>query len=79
MIKYKDELYQKHEMADPHSTEFDTQKVILKTYNNILRNASWLAKKKYYETIFLQFKYDIKGTWNTISGILIKTRRKKHS
>ncbi len=45
-IKYKGELYQEHKMTDPHSTEFDTQKVNLKTYNNILRKA-------YYEAIFL--------------------------
>ncbi len=24
-IKYKDELYQRHKMTDPHSTEFGTQ------------------------------------------------------
>ncbi len=58
--KYKDELYQKHRMTDPHSTEFDTQKVNLKTYNNILRKSIRLAKKTYYETIFLQFKDDFR-------------------
>ncbi len=34
---YKDELYQKHRMNDPHSTEFDTLKVnnyIVRSYNN---------------------------------------------
>ncbi len=44
-IKYNDELYQKHKMTDAHLTEFDTQKVNLKTYNNILRKAIRLAKK----------------------------------
>ncbi len=76
-IKYKDELHQKHKMTDPHSTEFDTQTVNLKTYNN-LRKAIWLAKKTYYGTIFLQFKDDIRGTWKTISGILNQTKRKKN-
>ncbi len=50
-------------MTDPDSTEFDTQTVNLNTYNNILRKANRL--KTYYETTFLQFKDDIRGTWKT--------------
>ncbi len=65
-------------MTDPHLTEFDTQKVNLKAYNNILRKAVQLAKKSYCDTIFLQLKDYIKGTWKTINGILNKTKRKKN-
>ncbi len=44
------------------------------TYNNILGKAIQLAKKTYYETIFLHFKADIRGMCKTISGILNKTK-----
>ncbi len=65
-------------MTGPHLTEFDIQEVNLKTYNNILRKAIRLVNYFYFETIFLQFTDDIRGTWKTISGILNKTKRKKN-
>ncbi len=54
-IKYKDELYLKHKMTDHHSTEFDTQKVNLKPYNNILRKAIRLLKKLVIKQFFYKW------------------------
>ncbi len=36
-----------------------------------------VATKSYYEILFLKLRYDIRGTWKTINGILIKTKRKR--
>jgi hypothetical protein len=76
-IKFRDGLYKKYKMTDPDSPEFDILKVNLKTYNTILKKSIRLAKKKYYEGLFLKFKDDIRGTWKTINGILNKTKKKK--
>ncbi len=35
-IQYRDNLYKKHKMTNPHSSEFDIQNINLKTYNTIL-------------------------------------------
>jgi len=77
-ILYRDKLYKKHKMTDPYSLDFTIQKINLKTYNTILNKAIRLAKKCYYEAIFLKFKDDIRGTWKIIGGILNKTKRKKN-
>ena len=65
-IQYRDNLYKKHKMTQPETPEFDAQKVNLKAYNTILKRSIHLAKKSYYETLFLKFMGDIKGTWKTI-------------
>ncbi len=44
-IQYRDNMYKKHKMTNPHSPEFDIQKINLKTYNSILKKSIWLAKK----------------------------------
>ncbi len=64
-------------MTSPHSPEFDIQNINLKTYNTILRKCIWLAKKSYYELLFLKFKDDIRGTWKIINGIVNKRKRKR--
>ncbi len=56
-------------MTEPTLPEFDIQKVNLKTYNNILKEAIRLAKRSYYEALFNKFKNYIRGTWKTINGI----------
>ncbi len=34
-IEYRDNLYKRHKMTNPHSIEFDIQKINLTTYNTI--------------------------------------------
>ncbi len=59
------------------TSEIEIQKINVKTYNNILKKSIRLAKKSYYEIIFLKFKDDIRGTWKTINDILNKIKRNK--
>ncbi len=47
-------------MTDPHSTEFDTQKVNLKAYNNILRKAIPLVKKHIMKHFFYNIRMTLK-------------------
>ncbi len=77
-ILNRDNVYKKHKMASPHSLEFDIENTNLKTYNTILKKSIRLAKKSYYELLFLKCKDDIRSTWNTINGILIKQKEKGH-
>ena len=76
-IQYRDNLYKKLKMSDPLSAEFATLKINLNTYNNILKNSMRLAKKIYYQQIFVKFKNDIRATWKTINEILSRTKRKR--
>ncbi len=40
-IQHRDNMYKKkHKMTNPHSPEFDIQKINLKTYNSILQKVS---------------------------------------
>ncbi len=61
-------------MTDPN---YVTLKSNLKTFNNILKRIIRTVKKTYYETPFMNFKDDIRGTWKTISDILNKRKRKR--
>ncbi len=63
-------------MTNPNSVQFSVQKINLKTYNGILKEGIHLTKKRYYKTIFPQFKDDIRSTWKTINEILDKKKRK---
>ncbi len=54
-------------MTSPHSPAFDIQTINLKTYNAILKKSIWLAKKSYYELLFLKFKDGIRCTWKIIN------------
>ncbi len=56
-------------MTNPDSPIFNTQKINLKTYNTILKKGIKLAKKHYYEVLFIKFKDDIRGTWKTTNAI----------
>ncbi len=76
-INFRDNLYKNLKMTDPNSTEYATLKTNLKTFNNILKKSIRAIKKDYYETLFMKFKDDIRGTWKTINDILNKTKRKK--
>jgi hypothetical protein len=76
-IQYRDDLYKKHKMTDPNSTQHAIQKINLSTYNNILKKSIRISKKKYYQSLFSKFINDIKSTWKTISELLNKTKRKK--
>ncbi len=76
-IQYRDNMYKKHKMTNPHSPEFDIHKINLKTYNSILNKSIRLAKKSYYELLLKKIKDNIRGTWKTINGFLNKIKRKK--
>lgn len=76
-INFRDNLYKKLKMTDPNSTEYATLKTNLKTFNNILKKIIRTVKKTYYETLFMKFKDDIRGTWKTINDILNKTKKKR--
>jgi hypothetical protein len=78
-IQFRDNLYRIHKMTNPDSVLFTVQKINLNTYNNILKKAIRLAKKQYYEALFIKFKDDMKGTWKTINDILNKTKGKENS
>ncbi len=64
-------------MTDPHLTEFDTQKVNLKTYNNILRKAIRLVKKTYYEIFFYNLRIILEEREQLLVEFLTKQRENR--
>ena len=55
------------------STEYNTLKINLGTYNFILRRNIYLAKKSYYANLFQKYKSDVKQTWSAIKYYAKKT------
>ncbi len=76
-IHNRDNLYKFFKTTDPNSSNYETLKINLKTYNGILKTIIRMAQVKYYEAIFSKFKGDIRGTWKTINDILNRTKKKK--
>ena len=52
------------------STEYNTLKLNLGTYNFILQRNIYLAKKSYYANLFQKYKFDVKQTWSAISDVV---------
>ena len=59
-IKSRDKIYLKLKCTNPNSTEYDVLKRNLNTFNCILKRAIREAKTKYYESVFEQYKHDVK-------------------
>ena len=62
-----------------YSREYETLKINLKTFNEILRTSICAAKQQYLAFTFDKYKSDIRNTWKTINGILSKKGNKNAS
>jgi len=76
-ISYRDTLYRKMKSFRNNELQYERQKSLLTTYNKILKNSIRIAKKNYYENLFLKYRCDIKNTWNTINSIMCRSKSKK--
>ena len=71
-IRFRDNLYKKIKLTNPASIEYETLRINLKTYNQILRTSICAAKQQFLAFTFEKYKSDIKNTWKTINEILSK-------
>ena len=77
-IKTKNKLYKVLRQTDTDNVEaFESIKIKLNKFHNILRQSTKEAKRIYVVKTFERFKYDIKQTWSTINETL--HRKKKRS
>ena len=77
-INTKDVLYKKMVQAsDTNHDVYDTPKINVNTYKNILRQNIREANKLYYNKTFLLYKNNIKQTWFTIKETLNRTNNTK--
>ena len=59
-IKYRDNLYKNLKVMQPNSLEYSQSKLNLSTYNIILKNSIFSAKKLHYGKCFSRYTSDIK-------------------
>ena len=71
-IKFRDTLYRKLKKTPSTSQQYDTLKINLSTYNQMLRRMIRQAKELYYANIFNKYKNDIKNTWLSIKQLINK-------
>jgi hypothetical protein len=76
-IKFRDSLYLKLKRTHPETETYNNRKHNLKVFNNILKKIIREAKVVYYRNTFSKFKSDIKNTWKTIHGLIIKSKQRK--
>jgi hypothetical protein len=76
-IKFRDDMYKRLKSTPCADPLYNTLKVNLKTYNNILRNSIRTAKASYFHSCFERYKNDIKSTWTTIKEIINKTSKNR--
>ena len=62
-INYRDKLYSKLKKTKVESEKYQSLKINLKTYNNILKRAIKEAKTNYYDYNFTKKKNDSKKCW----------------
>lgn len=73
-INYRDKLYSKLKKTKVESEKYQSLKINLKTYNNILKRAIKEAKTNYYDYNFTQNKNDSKKCWTMINEMLGRTK-----
>ena len=78
-IKTRDAMYLKSKCYSKQSVEYYTLKNNLHVFNCILKKTIREAKIQYNDTLFTQYKGDIKKTWQTISDIICKSNMKTKS
>lgn len=76
-IKFRDKLYHKMKSTTINTTLYNTLKVNLNTYNNILRKLIREAKRLYFHSLFSKFKNDLKNTWKTINDVMGRSKSKE--
>jgi len=59
-INYRDKLFCKLKKTNSENENYETLKVNLKTYNNMLKKAIHDEKRQFYETRFTELKNDLK-------------------
>ena len=76
-INTKDKMYKQLIKTPPQSQNYNTQKVNLRTYKNIIRRSICQAKKEYYHNTFKNYSNDLRKTWHTINDTLNKHKTNK--
>ena len=76
-INTKDKMYKQLIKTPPQSQNYNTQKVNLRTYKNIIRRSICQAKKDYYHNTFKNYSNDLRKTWHTINDTLNKHKTNK--
>ena len=71
-------MYRNLLQTDPNSDRYNTLKVNHKTYKNIIRRSTMLAKRQYYHTTFSRYSSNLKKTWRTINDILNRGKGKNN-
>ena len=69
-INFWDKMYRDLKNYSSDSTEYNTLKLNLGTYNFILRRNIYLAKKSHYANLFQKYKSDVKQTWSATSDVV---------
>ena len=69
-IKFHGKLYKQLKSNPVNSQEYNTLKINLKTYNQILKKNIRMAKKDYYDEQFNKHKNDIRKTWYTLKDVI---------
>ena len=77
-INSKNKMYRNLLQTDPNSDRYNTLKVNHKTYKNIIRRSTMLAKRQYYHTTFSRYSSNLKKTWRTINDILNRGKGKNN-
>ena len=75
-LKFRDNLYTELKSTTQDSPAYDTIKINLHTYRDIVNRNIRQAKAIYYTMQLEKYRFDIKRTWSTIHGIIHKSKSK---
>jgi hypothetical protein len=76
-IKNRDKMYRQLKKLNPNSNRYDSLKLNLQTYSNMIKKLLRNAKFSYYNNMFIKYKNDTRKSWKLINTLIGNVRTKK--